>query len=1158
MIKNQLNLKGFDFQELLTAAGLQKLDQQFLQTLKEFNPDWHTQLLAYRQSEPSVVTEAISQLLIDCAVVLESFIVQLFAIEEEAARLQALTLSHQPIFAFKTYYVMKQARRALTKPGDPLLFSKLDQWVDSEISSKRLSNDDRQLAVAKLGLLYLADADVHRNQIASLVEWCVAAMTTSEGRQSIGQWEMFRLPKHLDFANLVEVEPLPDDTFSRLQGISQRYRDGFELTDHRMNQRQVMAEIDYCVYCHKNQGDFCSRGFPIKKTDPTQGLKISPVGDTLTGCPLEEKISEMHVLKKDGFGIAALAMIMVDNPMCPVTGHRICNDCMKACIYQKKEPVNIPQTETGILTDVLNLPWGVEIYDLLTRWNPLRPRQWVAKPYNGLKVLVMGMGPAGFSLAHHLLMEGFAVAGMDGLKIEPLPTHYLTQPIHRYADLTESLADRVMAGFGGVAEYGITVRWDKNFLKLIYISLLRRQYFQVVGGIRFGGTLKVEDAWLLGFDHLALAVGAGLPKELAIPNSLASGMRQANDFLMALQLTGAAKSSSLANLQIRLPAVVIGGGLTAVDTATEVQAYYIVQVEKIAARYHTLTASFGENKVRSRFLPEDLIILDEFLSHAQLVAAERRQAQLEQRAPNFIRLIRQWGGVTIAYRRTMQESPAYRRNHEELAKALEEGIYYAEGLEPHAVVLDEHDHAQALRCQWSIYDEEGRWVSTDEQQVLPARSILVATGARLNVAYEFEHRGTFLRQDRFEYRRYERIHDHLRHVDTLGHVKTPHFGAFTSYSKDHRTVTFLGDTHPVFHGSVVKAIASAKRVYPEICRVLAAHRIVGDDSEYAEFRDKIQQSFSATVVAVRRLNHCVMELVVRAPIAARNGGAGQFYRIQNYETQSEKVQDTLLQMEGLALLGVRHLGDPDLLSFYVIEKGASSRLVQRLKVGEPLALMGPTGAHSSKLLAPSTVLVIGDIISPAFLLSMAEKFRAEGHRVWYLGYFERADDVYCQERLAEVAEKIIWLSDQGAIAAQRPQDVSLANGDVLAALQQFPELAAVQQVWVIGSHCLLQTVQSARDNQLKHAWPAGIPVIGSVYGPMQCMLKGVCAQCLQWQIDPTTGKRSKAVYACSWQHQPLERVDIDHIGERLDQNRCQETLTDLWIDYVSRGNRARI
>jgi NADPH-dependent glutamate synthase beta subunit-like oxidoreductase len=109
--------------------------------------------------------------------------------------------------------------------------------------------------------------------------------------------------------------------------------------------------------------------------------------------------------------LAALAVIMIDNPMVPGTGHRICNDCMKACIFQKQEPVNIPQIETSILTDVLALPWGFEIYDLLTRWNPLRARAPTPLPYNGKNVLVVGLGPAGYTLAHYLWNEGFGVVG---------------------------------------------------------------------------------------------------------------------------------------------------------------------------------------------------------------------------------------------------------------------------------------------------------------------------------------------------------------------------------------------------------------------------------------------------------------------------------------------------------------------------------------------------------------------------------------------------------------------------------------------------------------------------------------------------------------------------------------------------------------------------
>ena len=93
--------------------------------------------------------------------------------------------------------------------------------------------------------------------------------------------------------------------------------------------------------------------------------------------------------------------------MCPGTGHRICNDCMKSCIFQKQEPVNIPQVETRALNDVLELPWGFEIYGLLTRWNPLNFESAAARaPTTGRNVLVVGLGPAGYTLAHHLMNEG--------------------------------------------------------------------------------------------------------------------------------------------------------------------------------------------------------------------------------------------------------------------------------------------------------------------------------------------------------------------------------------------------------------------------------------------------------------------------------------------------------------------------------------------------------------------------------------------------------------------------------------------------------------------------------------------------------------------------------------------------------------------------------
>jgi len=172
------------------------------------------------------------------------------------------------------------------------------------------------------------------------------------------------------------------------------------------------------------------------------------------------------MLKTQGLPIGALAIIAVENPMVAGTGHRICNDCMKACIFQKQEPVNIPQAETRTLKDVLELPFGFEIYSLLTRWNPMD----IARPYpraaTGRKVLVVGLGPAGYTLAHHLLSEGHTVVGIDGLKIEPLPESLAGvrldgsrtgfEPLRDVQSITEPLDQRVLAGFGGVAEYGIT------------------------------------------------------------------------------------------------------------------------------------------------------------------------------------------------------------------------------------------------------------------------------------------------------------------------------------------------------------------------------------------------------------------------------------------------------------------------------------------------------------------------------------------------------------------------------------------------------------------------------------------------------------------------------------------------------------------------------
>ncbi len=1177
-----MNFNELTFATFFQADTLNTLDQQFLTHLHHQNPSLHTKLLAYRFGTQTVTPIQISELLLVCAPVLEEFMADLFGIHEalEASRQQ--TRQHDPIFEFKKWFVLRRARRRLMKTESLESFAELDAWLAQALDIHQLSQPydkaDRELAVALLAKHYLANKDAHTDDIEKLTRWCIRALTTPEGQAAVRDWVSFRLPQQVNHVNLVPTVPVSNEATGRLAGPhnTRRQRDGFKLTEPRMSSRAVQSEINYCIYCHDHDGDFCSNGFPEKKGKPELGLKTDPLGNTLTGCPLDEKISEMHILKRDGYTIAALAMVMVDNPNCAVTGHRICNDCMKACIYQKQDPVNIPQIETRVLTDVLALPWGVEIYDLLTRWNPLRQRQWAPKPYNSLKVLIAGMGPAGFTLAHHLLMEGFAVVGIDGLKIEPLPEQFINKPIKDYASLTEELDERIMTGFGGVAEYGITVRWDKNFLKLVYLSLLRRPYFQVYGGVRFGGTITVEDAWDLGFDHVAIAVGAGLPQALPIPGSLAPGMRQAADFLMFLQLTGAAKKNSLANLQVRLPAIVIGGGLTGIDTATEVQAYYLIQIEKILHRYEQLSHAFGEVRVREQLDAQSLETLCEFLTHARELRAERERAKLAGTKPYLQNLLHKWGGVTVTYRRSLRDSPAYQRNHEEIIKALEEGIFYFEGLEPKVVRLDKHGHVQFLICQKRVSDADGHWQATDEQVVLPACAIFVATGAKPNVAYEFEHKGHFQRNGIFQYQPYQDIEGMLQPIPAPAHCKVPDFGPFTSYEQDNHRVTFIGDTHPAFHGSVVKAVASGMRTYPHIVNALNEKIGIsgktetppfskgvqgGISEEYLTFKTKMQDLLQPRIEQVQRHSPTVVELKIRAPMAAKKFSPGQFFRLQNFETLAPIVGDTRLQTKALAMRCAGVEPDNGIIYLMVLEEGASSRLCATFRAGEPISLMGPTGVRTTIPNGGETVMVIGGRLGAADIRAVGPAMRAAGNRVLYIAGFQTADEVYCQDDLEAAADVIVWITACGEpVPVRRPQDYA-ASGDFLDSLTRYAAgklsdvapaipLTEVTRVLIIGSHRLVRMISEARRGALRDYFSQSPQFIASVHGPMQCMLKGVCAQCLQWQIDPVTGQRTKAVFACSWQDQPLDMVDINNLDERLSQNRLQERLSNFWLDYL--------
>jgi len=840
---------------------------------------------------------------------------------------------------------------------------------------------------------------------------------------------------------------------------------------------------------------------------------------------------------------------------------------MKGCIYQKQEPVNIPQIETRALTDVLNLPWGVEIYGLLTRWNPLNVHRPYTLPYNGKNVMVVGMGPAGFSLSQYLMNEGFGVVGTDGLKIEPLKKEWigdeenLPKPIKNFSEIYDELDERVSTGFGGVAEYGITIRWDKNFLKLIYITLMRRKNFKVFGGIRFGGTVTLEDAWSLGFHHVAIAAGAGKPSVIDMKNNLIPGIRKASDFLMALQLTGAFKKFAVSNLQLRLPAIVVGGGLTGIDTATESLAYYPIQVEKMIERYEQVVKEFGEEHVMKQFNDWEKQILKEMLEHGKAIREERQKAAKENRTPDFVSLTRKWGGVKLVYRKDMQDAPAYRLNHEEVQKALEEGISYVESLDPREAIADENGWLKAVKFEKMKETEPGKWAGSGEFVEIPARTMLVAAGTSPNVIYEREHPGTFVLDAR------KRFFQGHRFVDgklAAAAQTREDFGFFTSYQKDGHLVSFYGDNHPTYAGSVVKAVASGKHGSQAVAGAFAkelaglnqADQPKREDA-WKSFCGNVDDQWKAVVTDVIRLTPTITEVIVRAPLQARKFEPGQFYRLQNFEADSQMVKGTKLQMEGIALTGAWVDKEKGLLSMIALELGLSSRLCATLKKGQEVIAMGPTGTPS-EIGKNENAVLCGGGLGNAVLFSIARAMKDKGNKVVYFAGYKKPEDLFHRDDIEAACHQVIWSVDSGeAIKARRPQDRSFVGNIVQSMLTYakgemgeplFP-MHQAHRILAIGSDRMMAAVKQARFAALKEYFAHPHEAIASINSPMQCMMKEVCAQCLQRHVDPETGKESY-VFSCFNQDQKMDFVDWKHLNERLRQNTVQEKLANLWLDYL--------
>ncbi|HLL17126.1 MAG TPA: hypothetical protein VK388_18850, partial [Pyrinomonadaceae bacterium] len=509
------------------------------------------------------------------------------------------------------------------------------------------------------------------------------------------------------------------------------------------------------------------------------------------------------------------------------------------------------------------------------------------------------------------------------------------------------------------------------------------------------------------------------------------------------------------------------------------------------------------------------------------------------------------------------------------------GISYIENMSPVEALADEHGAVAGLVFERMRQDTETRkWKASGELTRLAARTVCVAAGTSPNTIYEREQPGTFKLDEWGEFfapHKIERDGDgagggRFRLVPAAKGER----GFFTSYENAGRFVSYYGDNHPVYAGNVVKAMASAKFGYEEVCALFADEIAaverevegagVGDDARvrkpvraerFERLVETLDDELIARVVRIERLTPTIVDVVVRAPMQARKFQPGQFYRLQNYETDAAVVGSTKLTMEGLALTGAWVDKQQGLLSLIVLEMGASSRQCALLRPGQQVVVMGPTGTPT-EIPAGEQVLLAGGGLGNAVLFSIARALRENDCRVIYFAGYKKGEDLFKREEIEAATDQIIWATDTGAeIEPRRSQDRHF-RGNIVQAIKAYAEgelgeavfdLREIKRLIAIGSDRMMAAVKAARSGVLAaHFNPAHVG-IGSINSPMQCMMKEVCAQCLQRHVDPQTGAES-FVFSCFNQDQLLDQVDFKNLNDRLRANTVQEKLANLWLDKL--------